>query len=316
MKSIFLLYNVISLLLGSAATAVVLVLYLKTRNRRLAAFLWADFFVAIIVVVVTLDLYWLLSGYNGERIPLWNSIHFSCCGLSFWIPRTCRRSEASRRERTVERVFSVSAMILAAALAAYYLFLQDVYRLFLVLYVLIYADLSLACVYFAYQLLQSRKKSVPAISQLRYYQAGLHLSGWALAILLPLFLITDFFGWLLPFISSILDRNFTLLPAFYFCMSLFVLFGSILEILEPSLELEPVEPDELFTAKYGLTKRETEIAPLVLKCLTYEQIGNRLFISPGTVRTHLVHIYGKTGTKNRLELSALIQAEQRQRETQ
>lgn len=245
MRNIFLLYNFISLLLGTATTAVVAVLYLKSRNRRVMAYLWADFFVALIVAVATLDLYWSIAGYTSmDRIPIWNVIHFSCCGLCFWIPRTCRRDEASHRERIIERIFSVSAIVLGMALAGYYLFIHTGNLLFIVLYVLIYTDLSLACAYFAYRLLQSKKKSAPAISKLRYYHAGLHLSGWAIVVLLPLFLVTDFFGWLIPFVNSILGRDFTLLPAFYFFMSLFVLFGSILEILEPSAELEPVEQDK------------------------------------------------------------------------
>jgi len=106
MRNIFLLYNFVSLLLGTAATAVVLVLYLKSRNRRVMAYLWADFFVALIVAVVTLDLYWSIADYTSmDRIPIWNIIHFSCCGLCFWIPRTCRRDEASHRERIIERIF-------------------------------------------------------------------------------------------------------------------------------------------------------------------------------------------------------------------
>jgi len=90
-------------------------------------------------------------------------------------------------------------------------------------------------------------------------------------------------------------------------MSLIMLVGSIKEILEPEPLPELLKPDAAMIEKYDLSRRETEVLPLVLQFLTYKEIGGQLFISSGTVRTHLVHIYQKTGARNRLELSRIIQ---------
>lgn len=56
------------------------------------------------------------------------------------------------------------------------------------------------------------------------------------------------------------------------------------------------------TEEYGLSKREAEILPLVLKGRSGERIGAELYISKSTVDTHLRRIYAKTGTHGRQEL--------------
>lgn len=52
----------------------------------------------------------------------------------------------------------------------------------------------------------------------------------------------------------------------------------------------------------NLTKREQEIANLVAKGLTNQDIGQRLYIEKRTVETHLNSIFNKIGIKNRVEL--------------
>ncbi len=313
MREYFLLYNSVSIILGISATFVVLILYFKTRNPRLLAYLASDILVAAIVLAVTIDLYYEITGQSTVfRTFVWNSITFFSCGLCFFIPRMCRNERSTRLAVIIERSFGAGAIILGLLLIAHYLFSPNGNRMFLVLYLLIYMELSLACAYFGIRMLLNRKDRFSS-RKLRHYQVAMRFTGWVILLLLPFFLITDFFGWLLPAVAPYLNRNFSLLPAFYIFMSLGALFSSALEILEPPLTLEALEPEGDFVRKYSLTRREAEIAPLVLQCLSYKEIGERLFISPGTVRTHLTHIYGKTGTKNRLELSSLLQVEQKKK---
>ena len=49
----------------------------------------------------------------------------------------------------------------------------------------------------------------------------------------------------------------------------------------------------------GLTIREREIIDLVSEGLTNDEIAQRLWISPGTVRRHLENIYAKLGVHTR-----------------
>jgi predicted ATPase/DNA-binding CsgD family transcriptional regulator len=58
----------------------------------------------------------------------------------------------------------------------------------------------------------------------------------------------------------------------------------------------------------SLTPVEISVAALATEGLTNPEISGRLFISRGTVKYHLSHIYAKLGIKNRLQLGALVRA--------
>jgi DNA-binding CsgD family transcriptional regulator len=55
---------------------------------------------------------------------------------------------------------------------------------------------------------------------------------------------------------------------------------------------------------HSLTPTEIEIVRHVMAGLTNRQIGQRMFISPGTVKTHLSHIFAKLGVFSRSHLAA------------
>ena len=54
----------------------------------------------------------------------------------------------------------------------------------------------------------------------------------------------------------------------------------------------------------SLTPTELEVVRLAAAGLTNPAIGERLFISRGTVKTHLLHIFAKLGVHTRAELAA------------
>ncbi len=62
-----------------------------------------------------------------------------------------------------------------------------------------------------------------------------------------------------------------------------------------SSETEPTTPIE------PLTEREIEVLQLIARGLTNDQIGETLFISEATVRTHVSHILGKLDLGNRTQ---------------
>jgi DNA-binding NarL/FixJ family response regulator len=51
----------------------------------------------------------------------------------------------------------------------------------------------------------------------------------------------------------------------------------------------------------ALSKRETEVLDLVAQGLTNPQIANVLWISEGTVKVHVRHIFEKLGARTRVE---------------
>jgi predicted ATPase/class 3 adenylate cyclase/DNA-binding CsgD family transcriptional regulator len=56
----------------------------------------------------------------------------------------------------------------------------------------------------------------------------------------------------------------------------------------------------------SLTPTEVKVAGLAAAGLTNPQIGERMFISTGTVKTHLTHIFGKLDLHSRAELAAEV----------
>lgn len=75
--------------------------------------------------------------------------------------------------------------------------------------------------------------------------------------------------------------------------------------LESSGEIQ--QPDFLERcAKYSLSKREVEVARLHCQGLTYEQIGESLFIGKRTVDTYVQRIYLKTGVNTKINLQKTL----------
>ncbi len=59
---------------------------------------------------------------------------------------------------------------------------------------------------------------------------------------------------------------------------------------------------EYLFLKNKLSRREMEIAQAVCECLSNKQIGNKLFISEKTVKSHISNILAKMGMKDRMQL--------------
>ncbi|MFG3418016.1 response regulator [Micromonospora sp. NPDC049460] len=58
----------------------------------------------------------------------------------------------------------------------------------------------------------------------------------------------------------------------------------------------------------ALSRRETEVLQLVADGLSNQQISRRLHVSHATVKTHLVHVYGKLGVDSRTAAVAAARA--------
>ena len=65
-----------------------------------------------------------------------------------------------------------------------------------------------------------------------------------------------------------------------------------------------VKPD---LVSLGLSARESDVVELLLLGLSHKDIGERLFISPETVKKHTYSAHRKLGVQNRVQLSYVIQ---------
>lgn len=73
-------------------------------------------------------------------------------------------------------------------------------------------------------------------------------------------------------------------------------------------EAQEEDPAAAFARAVGLTAREAEILGLLVRGRTLPYIANELFVTTGTVKTHVRHIYEKSLVNNRQELLDKVEA--------
>lgn len=66
---------------------------------------------------------------------------------------------------------------------------------------------------------------------------------------------------------------------------------------------------EALVERFGLTKREGEVAALFLQGRSMGYIAEKTFVSENTIKTHVQHIYRKCGVHSKQELIALVRGE-------
>jgi DNA-binding CsgD family transcriptional regulator len=89
-------------------------------------------------------------------------------------------------------------------------------------------------------------------------------------------------------------------PFFFLAFGAAVIVGCAREFLRPGKAAPDRGPATL--SDFGLSRREAELLPLLIEGLSNEEIAERLFISPHTVKNHITSIYRKAGVSNRFEL--------------
>ena len=110
----------------------------------------------------------------------------------------------------------------------------------------------------------------------------------------------------------------SLVPNRYLSVELVSLFFSGLAIWHliskfpsPSDTPQPKAADPFpmlpaFSQQMGLTPREREVLELLAQGMSNKEIGDKLFISEGTVKTHIHNIYQKAGISNRFQLIKVL----------
>ncbi|MBN1647624.1 MAG: helix-turn-helix transcriptional regulator [Spirochaetales bacterium] len=106
-------------------------------------------------------------------------------------------------------------------------------------------------------------------------------------------------------IYLLLKTGKTLYPLIYAGFSVLFVHHFARHILVKSV---PAENPDIRTVcnTYNLSSREKDVLLLILKGYSNTQIGKELFISIGTVKTHIGNIFRKIGVKQRAELLSLF----------
>jgi len=123
------------------------------------------------------------------------------------------------------------------------------------------------------------------------------------------FAVTAFFDFMggSYLIDPRLQGHFVFFPAFSMFLFIFVSRAYLRTLLRPASEkksdaAQVIASGDIPLRRYGISPRETEIAVLLAKGLTYREMGDELFISLATVKSHMTHLFDKTGARNKVEL--------------
>ena len=124
---------------------------------------------------------------------------------------------------------------------------------------------------------------------------------------------------LLPGLAEFLYRRNISETLLVLSVSIYAIYRSVRTLKINSASLPAVSQDKfnlrlgeislLFSAKYSLTARESEILNLVIQEYEYQRIANKLHLAVGTVKTHVHNILKKTNTHSRRDLSELFWGE-------
>jgi DNA-binding CsgD family transcriptional regulator len=105
---------------------------------------------------------------------------------------------------------------------------------------------------------------------------------------------------------SFLGDHYLFFPGFYAFLNIY-LFYSHVRVWAKALREEGKEPevapaDADCLKRFGISEREAEVLAFLARGRTYREIADSLFISLATIKTHVSHLYEKTGTRNKIEL--------------
>ncbi len=118
-----------------------------------------------------------------------------------------------------------------------------------------------------------------------------------------LVLVVDIFRALIPPLSF-LGRGYVILPGFYAYLNVFLARTHFRDWERD--DSGGSEAASRLLERHGISEREREVLGLLAQGRTYREIADSLCISMATIKSHVSHLYEKTGTRNKVELINLL----------
>ncbi|PHS07792.1 MAG: hypothetical protein COA88_07785 [Kordia sp.] len=186
-------------------------------------------------------------------------------------------------------LYSISIVLLLFGVSSFFFDFKDLFGIL---------SSIIICYLIAYAMIFVRKtKSMAPIKQRKKISIIIFL------VALPLLILFDFFIQKTGGIS-VSDSNIPVtLPVIFIILSGIKIYNDVKRLEVFRLNDNKKQPD--FSA-YNLTNREIEVTELIIRGASYKQIGDKLFISLPTVKSHISNIYRKTSVNNKVALINLI----------
>jgi DNA-binding CsgD family transcriptional regulator len=269
-------------------------LYIKHRDHLIKHLI--IFLLSFILIIISLT---IMEYSEKENRLLYDIAGFSAnlctCLLIYALPKYTHAALKVSFSKILNKLFAFTAIILSI-----FIILSLFINVFNNIDALVMIFLCVSIVYSMMIMIFGKKFK---ISQ---YKADLTMKIIAVISLaaMPCFIILDFFYDEIDFIQQFIPEGYYTLPGFYLFLNLMLVMEYFRNLKKDS---GGYEIGQDFVDRYCISRREKDVICELIKGKTYKEIGNKLFISMTTVRTHVYSIYQKTKVNNKVELIHLLQ---------
>jgi DNA-binding CsgD family transcriptional regulator len=288
MQVLYPLYIILSYTIGIASLSWLLLLYIQKKNSnnlRLFAFILS---MTISFMAFSLREFILIQNAVWSALPLVSLLGAALTIIFF--PLYAKGLSGVKQKSLPLALFTISGVVLFFLVLWGLLFSSLIVQQLSTIFTL--SVLGVSVIYSLFTLNKAVKQVQESKSPKRHILKFLFP-----ALTLALFIL-DFLGGL-NFLNPGLKRHFTVFPAFYAFLNL-VLIRSNLKFPSNFPEEPYVEP--ILPEQYKISRRESEVLLLLAKGKTYREIADALFVSLATVKSHVAHLFEKTGAHNKVEL--------------
>jgi DNA-binding CsgD family transcriptional regulator len=277
--------------------------YFKGKHSLIRYYLVTTFLMTVLVTTMLVAIY----SYTFRIVPqvlrwlgLFANILFYGL-MSQWII-VDYPAKVALRHRVADRVSKIAAILLCA----FAIFLFFFFEKYFFLTSLINVFFAFAALVINILIVFPEKKAVDVKDGVNWdFYAKIILSIYTMAYIAYAVLYIIFHKVFILF--SFLAESYTITPITYLFTQLFSIIFLVRSLGKPSYHIKHAAIDPKAAERFDFSERETEIAAKLIEGMSYKSIGQSLFISPDTVKSHVKSIYRKTGVNKRMELIRVFQ---------
>ena len=311
MSHIILIYYILALMTGFAGLTFAVLVLMKYKNRMLVTYLVLDGMMTLMLLVHFYQFYWfgILPFEYTPSLILVDILYFLIFTVISYTAPLLTHQILSKPFTVLHQIIfgGISFLGLVFLAAGFSLFPDGSARTeFIKRSFLFYSMLVLSILVYieAMILLSIRKLDNEDLRKIL----------GTVVILIAFYIpggIADASWQKLQIDWKILPRSFNIFGAFYFLWNLFsIIYGATYFFLKP-FQTEPLDIRDIkitaeFAKQFQISDREAEIVQMMIEGKSNGEIGNKMYIAPGTVKNHISKIYQKTQAKNRIELINLV----------
>lgn len=293
MKHLQLVLNVIATNTGLLALLSSLILLNKTRKREYI------YRILIIISFMFIFIPFLIYNYffNLKETSIFYSTELPSYGIIFLIPtlifytnKICKL----RRFKEVNITFSAYALF-ALIHFVWSLTSAEAQNISIIIHSI---GLGISIIYIGIIFLKGDYDTLT-----KSIKTNRRFVGLLALLFLPLFIIFDIVRVIDIFEILHISRTIIAVPVFFTVWTLFFIHEDVISMVYR----KNVKSYKDYCKNIKLTPREVEACELLIKGYTYEEIGNTLFVSKETIKTHVKNIYSKAEVSNKIQLISKIE---------